>query len=147
MNKPADFIKVEYGNRFFITIGAKFIAEVLKTFPDGSMLLYERRTIARNSKCNSYGHINETSNVTSFTLIQDAGNVTIPLNTDIKNEYNFIDKFYIKTADKLNPIQSKMNIKKLFPSKADAIDAEFDRKVDGETESDRYIRIISAAME
>lgn len=144
--KIAGFTKVSYGNRSFIPISSNAIAEVVREFDDGTMLLQEYKSLARNTQRGAYGTTTETSSITVVTHYDDRGKVLIPLSVIVENEYRFLNRFYVKIGDSIEPLTSRRKIKKLFPARAHAIELEFDRIIDNEPEVNRYIRIISAAV-
>lgn len=141
------YSKVIYGNRTFIPFGKNKVAEVLKAFDDGIILLLERKTRENDKIDDAYGVSATTSSVQKVSYYVGDSFIYNPrICTDTK-KFIFSTTYSLRINDKIESISSKKKIKKLFPDKEEVINAEFKKKVPDETSEQRYIRIISACVE
>lgn len=143
----SSFLQISYGQRTFIPLNKKDIAEIVKVFSNGAILLLKRSSVSKSNTKGAYGSPTTTASTEQVRYFNDYKNVFIPIDGSLSNTYQLNTSFFLKIDNKVKPVGSIKNIIKIFPAKADAINAEAEKKIEKESESEKLIRILSPCCE
>lgn len=114
----SDIKLVSYGNRTFIPINANEIAELIKSYDDGTNLLLQRISKVKNNVeyRGAYGTSTSTSSVVRVRSWNDQG-ASIPIDRTTEVEVIIESKFLILKNGKITPLRRISDLKKVYPNK------------------------------
>ena len=120
----SNVLMVTYGNRTFIPIDNSNVAEVVRTFSDGSKLLLQRiaKTEKSSDNLGAYGTSTETAAITKFSSMQIDG-LFIKLNVAEFNNVTLNNRFILLKNGKRTTISKLKSLRKVYKSKWDDIQA------------------------
>lgn len=124
----SNILMITYGNRTFVPISKSAIAEVIKTFPDGSKLLLQRITkIITSDKAGAYGGSTNTGSVKKLKSEQFS---QVLFNESMQKlevieevKYSVGNKIYITKNGKRHLIYNLRSFKKVYGNNWDEIHA------------------------
>lgn len=140
----SDYIQISVGKRSFIPINNIAVAEVLKTYKNGVVLLYERKIFIREVRKGAYGISSETTSYEKVKNYDDRGSTVVILDTKDEKEIIRNDRFYVRIDGRIKPLGTMKKLKKIFPDKTELIESELNKEIEGESEVEKYLRIIGS---
>lgn len=118
-----DILMISYGNRTFVPVNNVSVAELLKTFSDGSRLLLQRqaKTEVGDDNSGAYGASTVTSSVVKLTSLRLEGHTS---NFEVADDKSLVirEKFTLTMNGKNYTISKLKSLKKIYPSKWKAIE-------------------------
>jgi hypothetical protein len=119
----SDILMISYGDRTFIPIDNTSVAELLKTFSDGSRLLLQRQAKSdkKTKNTGAYGISTETASVTRIKSVSSGGSF-VGLEIGYNEELIMSERFIIVKNGKNYIISRLKSLKKIYRSKWEEIE-------------------------
>ena len=120
----SNVLMLTYGNRTFIPIDKSNVAEVVRTFSDGSKLLLQRiaKTEKGSDSSGAYGLSTETAAITSYSSMRFEGH-TVKLEVPKNTKFALSERLFIIKDSKKYSISKLKSLRKVYKSKWDDIQA------------------------
>ena len=115
LDNLSNVLIITYGDRSFIPITKGKVAEIIKSFPDGSRLLVERESKIESDEKGVFG----TSTITASTTKASSGifsGQTVIFDVPENTSFTISEKFLIEKEGKKNVISSLRSLRKVYPS-------------------------------
>jgi hypothetical protein len=122
LDNLSNVLIVTYGHRTFVPISSDRIAEVIKTFPDGSRLLFERQAKAQRESDDK--GVFGTSTITASTTKASSGIIsgqTVKFDGSQDIKYSFSERYIIAKGGKNYAITTLRSLRRVYRSQWDEI--------------------------